>query len=315
MASLSTVRLLDVEPDIGRFLTAEERAAVLKLVSVPVATVLKGEFTLFDGGKPFAALVLEGMLFQRLRVGDHVALRLLGPGDIVSAGGTLRSTLLTGAECRAASSTEVALLGDEVLVAARRWPQLMAGLHLQIAEQFERLAIQMVICQLPRVDQRLLALMWLLAESWGRVTPAGTVLPLSLTHEALGELIGARRPTVTLALMELGKRGAIVKADGGWLLLESLLEPVGEMARIVEPRLLDEMDRIGEPRLLEPSGSASVDEQQQVGPLPGPALGETIDALQQRRRAIDRCRDQIGRVAASRGSVGSVSEFLWRQAP
>ncbi len=240
MASLSTVRLLEVEPDIGRFLTAEERAAVLTLVSVPLATVLKGDFTLFDEGKPFAGLVLEGMLFQRLRVGDHVGLRLLGPGDILSVGGTLRSTLLTQTECRAAARTELALLGNEVLSAARRWPRLMAGLHLRIGEQSERLAIQLVICQLPRVEQRLLALMWLLAESWGRVTAAGTVLPLSLTHEALGELIGARRPTVTLALIELTKRGAIVKEDGGWLLLESPPEPVGEMARIHEPRLLEE---------------------------------------------------------------------------
>lgn len=240
MASLSTVRLLEVEPDIGRFLTAEERAAVLTLVSVPLATVLKGDFTLFDEGKPFAGLVLEGMLFQRLRVGDQVGLRLLGPGDILSVGGTLRSTLLTQTECRAAARTELALLGNEVLSAARRWPRLMAGLHLRIGEQSERLAIQLVICQLPRVEQRLLALMWLLAESWGRVTAAGTVLPLSLTHEALGELIGARRPTVTLALIELTKRGAIVKEDGGWLLLESPPEPVGEMARIQEPRLLEE---------------------------------------------------------------------------
>jgi CRP/FNR family transcriptional regulator, cyclic AMP receptor protein len=240
MASLSTVRLLEVEPDIGRFLTEEERAAISTLVSVPVATVLKGDFTLFDEGKPFAGLVLDGMLFQRFRVSDHVALRLLGPGDILSGSRTSRSTLLTQTECRAAARTELALLGNEVLVAARRWPRVMAGLHVRIGEQSERLAIQLAICQLPRVEQRLLALMWLLAESWGRVTAAGTVLPLSLTHEVLGELIGARRPTVTLALNELTKRGAIVREDRGWLLRESPPEPGGGMARIQEPRLLEE---------------------------------------------------------------------------
>ena len=179
------------------------------------------------------------MLFQRLRVGDQVALRLLGPGDILSGGQTLRSTLLTQAECRAAARTQLALLGNEVLVAARRWPRLMAGLHVRIGEQSERLAIQLVICQIPRVEQRLLALMWLLAESWGRVTPAGTIVPLSLTHEALGELIGAKRPTVTLALSELTNRGAILREDGGWVLRESPPKPVGEMARIQEPRLLE----------------------------------------------------------------------------
>ena len=34
-------------------------------------------------------------------------------------------------------------------------------------------------------------MMWLLAESWGQVTSAGTTLPLTLTHDTLGGLVGA----------------------------------------------------------------------------------------------------------------------------
>jgi Crp-like helix-turn-helix domain len=82
-----------------------------------------------------------------------------------------------------------------------------------------------VICQLPRVDQRVLALLWLLAESWSQVTPGGVRLPLTLTHETLGAMIGARRPTVTLALRKLSKDGSIVHQDSGWLLLEPPPEP------------------------------------------------------------------------------------------
>jgi hypothetical protein len=65
-----------------------------------------------------------------------------------------------------------------------------------------------------------MAIMWLLAEKWGYVTRAGTVLPLALTHATLGYLIGARRPTVTLALGELAERGRLVKQDDGWLIIE-----------------------------------------------------------------------------------------------
>jgi hypothetical protein len=54
------------------------------------------------------------------------------------------------------------------------------------------------------------------------VTPSGTVLPVALTHDALGECIGARRPTVSLALKELADRGALVRLDEGWLLLEPM---------------------------------------------------------------------------------------------
>jgi len=58
-----------------------------------------------------------------------------------------------------------------------------------------------------------MALMWLLAESWGRVTPAGIRLPLSLSHEVLGGLIGSRRPTVTLALTKLAEQGSLTRQD------------------------------------------------------------------------------------------------------
>jgi Crp-like helix-turn-helix protein len=51
------------------------------------------------------------------------------------------------------------------------------------------------------------------------VGPSGVVVPLELTHEALGHLVGARRPTVTLALSELGRQGAVTRrADGAWML-------------------------------------------------------------------------------------------------
>jgi hypothetical protein len=114
----------------------------------------------------------------------------------------------------------MAMFDDRFLLAARRFPRLFAGLQIRQGEQHQRLAAQLVICQLPRVEDRLLALMWLLAETWGRVTASGTVLPIALTHDALGELIGARRPTVTLALKELAERGSLFRQDGEWLLLE-----------------------------------------------------------------------------------------------
>jgi hypothetical protein len=81
-------------------------------------------------------------------------------------------------------------------------------------------AIQLAICQLPRVEERLMALLWWLAEVWGHVTSVGTIVPLTMTHDVLGALVGARRPTVTLALGELVDRGAIARQDHGWLLLE-----------------------------------------------------------------------------------------------
>lgn len=58
-------------------------------------------------------------------------------------------------------------------------------------------------------------MLWHLADRWGRVTPDGVIVPLKLTHEALGRLVGAQRPTVTLALGELVASGRVTRALTG----------------------------------------------------------------------------------------------------
>jgi hypothetical protein len=222
METSTMVRLFDVDPDIGRFLTDQDRAAARQL-SVSAVEVKKGPFDasgLLREHPGFGALLLDGMIMHRLYSGDQVTVRLLGPGDYVFVAGVPRSMLLGESTCSTPGPVRLAILGDEVLAAVRRWPQLAAGIYVRVGEQTERLAAQLAISQLPRVDQRILSLLWLLAESWGRVGPAGTVLPMSLTHETLGALIGARRPTVTLAIGDLSERGAIVRQDRGWLLLQ-----------------------------------------------------------------------------------------------
>ena len=305
MASPSTVGLLEIEPDIGSFLTSEERAAVSEAVSVPVATVLKGDFTLLGEPESFAAVVLDGMLLQRLQVGHRVASRLLGPGDILAVGGTVRSALLREAECRAAAPSKLALLDDGVFSAARRWPRLMAGLHARMGEQSERLAVQLVICQLPRVEERLLALLWLLAESWGRVTPAGTTVPVSLTHEALGELIGAKRSTVSLAFSELTDRGAIDGQNGGWLLLERPPQPVGELSTIEGPRLFSDA----------PVSWARTDTHRELDAVWRVELRETVVRLQdEHQRNIEGYRERLSGFASSREQCRLIRRAVARDA-
>jgi CRP/FNR family cyclic AMP-dependent transcriptional regulator len=113
------------------------------------------------------------------------------------------------------------VLDDRFLLAARRWPRLVTGLFTQMQEQHDRLLLQLVVAEQPRVEDRLLLLFWQLSDRFGKVTPEGIAIRLSLTHEALGRLIGARRPTVSLALRTLGERGALVRrADRSWLVRE-----------------------------------------------------------------------------------------------
>jgi CRP/FNR family cyclic AMP-dependent transcriptional regulator len=237
----STIRLLAAAPDLADFLTSEECAEADRIALPMVRLAGPAEISrLLEDAKAFAALVVDGMLLRQLRIGEQPTLRLFGPSELVATGLAPTSTLLVQSDWRAVDPSHLALLGIEFLAAARRWPRLIAGLQARMADSQERLATQLAICQLPRVQDRILAMLWLLAESWGRVTSAGTALSLSLTHESLGALVGARRPTVTLALRELTEQGALVHQDQGWLLLEPPPQPPPSETQLDPPRIVAE---------------------------------------------------------------------------
>ncbi len=173
---------------------------------------------------------------QTLQIGEQSGLQLLGPGDLLLQPGAASPPWLERIEFRAPGPARIALLGDSFLAVTRRAPRLISALNECVADQMQRVTAQLVICQLPRVDERVLAMMWLLAESWGQVTPAGVRLPLALTHETLGAMVGARRPTVTLALRKLSNQGSILHQDSGWLLVEPPPEP-GPTPKVLAPEL------------------------------------------------------------------------------
>jgi CRP-like cAMP-binding protein len=131
-------------------------------------------------------------------------------------------------------STVVAL-GAHFRCAARRWPSLAENLVARALAQADRLAEHAAILQLTRVDLRLLAVLWHLAERFGRVTPGGVVVPLELTHAQLGRLVGAQRSTVSLAVARLDEEGLVRRGDSGWVLVPESrrsLDPAPERAAL-----------------------------------------------------------------------------------
>lgn len=224
LASRQSVSLLDLDPEVARLLSPEDRASA-GVVRLPVWTVSEPgtqiDPQLAHGGA-FGAALLDGLVIQQVRLGDRTAMTLLGPGDVIAyqLGSLPPPLIVTGSQRVTAGVVRLALFGSRALFALGRWPQLMLGLYGRMAQQAERLTAQLLVCQLPRVEDRVLGLMWLLAEPWGKVTSAGTRLPLMLTHEAIGTMVGAQRPTISLALRELTDRGALLRQEDGWLLLQ-----------------------------------------------------------------------------------------------
>jgi CRP/FNR family cyclic AMP-dependent transcriptional regulator len=216
-------RLLDVDPDLADALGEEIVARARDRIGVATVRLAPGSWhptaLTAIGRQAFALIVCDGLIVRDLDLVGTLTADLLGPGDLVDFGPGTDPLLSTGERWHVSSHATVAILDDRVLPALHAWPAISSRLIARAARQAARAAEQRAISQLPRVELRIRALLWHLAERWGRMGSSGIVVPLDLTHEALGHLVGARRPTVTLALGDLSRRGAVTRrADGAWIL-------------------------------------------------------------------------------------------------
>ena len=162
-----------------------------------------------------------GVVAREIVLGDTVSTELLGAGDLIRPWsidepvGLLESKV----SWSAVSDVSVALLGHRIAVELSGYPELYAALIDRLSQRSARLATTQAISQMTRVDRRLVALFWHLAERWGRMTPAGVHVPLRISHRLLGQLVGARRPTVSTAVSQLALSGELVRRpDSTWLL-------------------------------------------------------------------------------------------------
>jgi hypothetical protein len=140
---------------------------------------------------------------------------VVGPTDIVRPWETdlIPSVLPSTAEWRVLHEARVGLIDGRATALIGRWPELSAAINGRMLRRTRSLAFMMAAQQFVRVEDRLLAALWHLASMWGKVTPVGTVVPFRLTHEMLGNIIGARRPTTTTAIRSLTSRGRLFRNE------------------------------------------------------------------------------------------------------
>jgi CRP-like cAMP-binding protein len=142
---------------------------------------------------------------------------LLGPGDLVEPPAHAVEELL---ECaigwRALVPMRFAVLDGAFADRVRPWPQLMQALLRRTERRARNLNVQRAIACQPRLDIRLALLLWHLAARWGRVEPGGVRLPLPLTHQLLGRLVGAERPSVSHALARLAQSELVTGHGAEW---------------------------------------------------------------------------------------------------
>ena len=220
-----SVQLLKVDPELARGLDVPRAREAAERLYTRAIDVPRGRWTpqpwLTGGSQPIGLLVLEGLLVREATVSNHPCAELLGPGDLLRAwdDGDAEELLPRRIDWAAATSARVAIVDQALAVRMAQWPEIFAALMDRAARRAERLVVTQAIAHITRVDERLLALLWLLAERWGRVVPGGVLVSLRLPHRTLAGMVGARRPSVTTALGQLMARGAIERRqDGAWIL-------------------------------------------------------------------------------------------------
>jgi len=209
----STVCLLDVEPAFAAVLPPEDGAA-RRMLQLRTLRLARGAWDAPEGiGRVLALLVVDGLVLREH--GERGTVSLVGPGDLADV-----RRLADGSErWKVVRPATVAVVDARLLLAGRQWPRLFAALTHRLFDLAGEQATLNAMLGLPRVENRLMVLFDHYAERWGHPVDGGRVLDLPLTHELLGRLVGARRPTVSLALALLAEQGRVRRdADGVWLL-------------------------------------------------------------------------------------------------
>jgi hypothetical protein len=233
--AVKAVRLLDADRDFARRLGAN--AADARAVAVAGAVALpRGRWNpaiaarRIRGG--FGLLVLRGLLMRDLEGSEALGAELLAEGDLLGPDDGADERLL-GLEPQWEILEPARLLVLDGAFAQRiaPFPALGCALVERAHERARRTAtIALALSHLPRVEDRLHRLLWHLADRRGRVSSEGVVLALPVTQEQLGRLVGARRPTVSLALRSLRERGLVRRGQADeWILAhEPPVPPVPE---------------------------------------------------------------------------------------
>jgi CRP-like cAMP-binding protein len=218
------VRLLDHDPDLLDAVPAEDAAAARATTLAPVIVAERGPWRApgAPATVPFVGLlVLEGMLARDVALGEAECTELIGPGDVMMPGehDAAASSMPFAAALRVERSARLAVLNGSFVRSCARWPGLTAAIVERTSRRSQALAMQLAITFVTGTDVRLHALLWHLADRWGRVEPAGVVLPVPLSHERLARLVRGRRPAISQGLKALTEQGLVERRpDGSWLL-------------------------------------------------------------------------------------------------
>ena len=220
-----TISIVDADPDLAEQLDKAQlerarRDAIARVQRLSPG-VWDAEAALEHDSHHRGFMLVDGLLSRDVEVMGRSCVELLGHGDVMRPWSWDSEGSHVQAEVGWAvlEPTRLAVLDHGLVVRIVPWPQIGVELFNRGTRRAHHLAVARAISHHQRVDDRLLLTLWHLAERWGRVHTDGIVVPLPLGHQRLADLVGAHRPSVTTALGELVRAGALSRRDNGdWVL-------------------------------------------------------------------------------------------------
>ncbi len=220
--------LLRLDPDLGAELDEAKRLLAERAVEVQVLPLERG-----DWAPPRRApelghlgyLIISGVMLRELYVAAHRSLEVLNSGDLVIPWQEDAASFVE-ARWTVLERARVAVLDRAAAERLGRFPGLVSVVTRRVMYRSRALAVYAAVAGMTGLEDRVLVLLWQLAERWGVRTEEGVRMPLRLTNRMLADLVGARRPSVSVTLSRLSDQGRVKRdPSGGWLLLGDAPSP------------------------------------------------------------------------------------------
>lgn len=206
---------------LAQAVPAPDRARAAAALRVACCMIPPGPWDVRIGHRTgtLGLLVLEGFLMREVELVGDTSGELTGPGDVLRPwdDDTVEGPLPARPAWSALTPAKVALLDRAFVEGAAAWPDVMVEVASRLIHRSRCQAALLAISHVPRLEPRLLALLWHLADRFGRVEGPGVAMPVRLTHENLGSMVGGRRPSVSRSMNRLLTGGFIAtRPAGGW---------------------------------------------------------------------------------------------------
>lgn len=207
------------DPGLLDDVPADQRATLDRLGRVRGVSVSEGRWMPSEGHPVDAlgVLVIDGLMVRTTRVLQHETPELLGAGDLLRPWDVDAPTADSG--WQVLRRARLAMLDAGFAARVARWPAITSVLLARAIERSRGQAFLATLGHVRCAGDRLVLLLWHLADRWGVVRPDGVLVPLELTHAMLGQMACMRRPTATSTLNELMTAAVIARVPEGWLLL------------------------------------------------------------------------------------------------